>query len=230
MKNPLVIVAVSFGVLASTPSHAADYGLPADPLGAHDWSGSYFGVKLGGVVDGRTDGGFAGAADAIGLDGVLVGIMSGRNFQFDHIVLGLDSDFSFTDVNGSTTIGGQAGEVSLDTLSTTRGRIGYAYDRFLPYVTGGFATARADFSLDGAGSENDEWFFGYTVGGGVEWAVTDTIAARVEYQFIDFGSESISIGGNRSTASIDDLHVVRAGVSIKTGFIFDAIKARVWRN
>lgn len=226
MKKPLVSLAALLGVLVSTPSYAADYNLPADPLGAHDWSGSYFGVKFGGVFEGRSDGGFAGAADDIGVDGVLVGIMSGRNFQFDRIVLGIDSDYSFTDVNGSTTIGGQTGEVSLDTLSTTRGRIGYAYDRFLPYVTGGFATARADFSLDGAGSDNDEWFFGYTVGGGVEWAATDTIAARIEYQFIDFGSESITIGGDRSTASIDDLHVVRAGVSIKTGFIFDAIMGR----
>ena len=217
-------------MFAPAGAFAADYDTAADPLGAYDWSGPYFGVKFGGAIEGSADGGFAGATGDVGLDGVVVGIMSGRNFQFDHIVLGFDSDSSLTDISGSTTIGGQTGKVSLDTLSTTRGRIGYAYDRVLPYVTGGLATAQADFSLEGAGSDNDEWFFGYTVGAGVEWAVTDTIAARLEYQFIDLGSESISIGGNRSTASIDDLHVVRAGVSIKTGFIFDAIKARVWRN
>lgn len=227
MKNPLVPVAALFAVLASTPLHAADYNLPADSLAAYDWSGPYFGVKFGGAFEGRADGGFPGATDDIGLDGVLGGVMSGRNFQFGHVVLGIDSDFAFTDINGSTTIAGQTGKVSLDTLSTTRGRIGYAYDRFLPYVTGGLATAYADFSLDGAGSDNDEWFFGYVVGAGVEWAVTDAVAARLEYQFIDLGSETINIGGTESSASIDDMHIVRAGVSIKTGFIFDAIKRRL---
>lgn len=225
MKNPLVSLVVSFGVLASTPSYAADYNLPADSLGAYDWSGPYFGVKFGGAVDGRSDGAFPGG-DETSLEGILGGAMMGYNFQYGDFVLGMDSDISLTDINGSSDVGAQSGNVSLDTLSTTRGRVGYAYDRFLPYVTGGFATARADFSIDGVGSDNDEWFMGYAVGAGVEWAINDNMAARIEYQYVNLGSEDISIDGTSRSASIEDLHIVRAGVSIKTGFIRDAIMGR----
>jgi outer membrane immunogenic protein len=202
---------------------AADFETSADPLAAYDWSGSYFGVKFGGAVDGTAAGAIPGSAGEIGLDGILGGTMSGYNFQSGNIVFGIDSDFAFTDIKGSATAGAFTGRVSIDTLSTTRARIGIAHDRFLPYVTGGLALATADFSVDGVGSDNNEWFVGYTLGGGVEWAINDSWAARVEYQYVDPGSEGISIGGNTARASLDDIHIVRAGVSLKTGFIWDAL-------
>ncbi|MGB7204274.1 MAG: outer membrane beta-barrel protein, partial [Anderseniella sp.] len=94
------------------------------------------------------------------------------------------------------------------------------------FVTGGLALATADFSVPGTGSDNNEFFVGFAVGGGVEWAINDNWAARVEYQYVDLGSESINIGGVSSQASIDDLHLVRAGLSLKTGFIWDALLGR----
>jgi outer membrane immunogenic protein len=89
-----------------------------------------------------------------------------------------------------------------------RGRVGYAWDRVLLYATGGvafggfnssvsgnfagFVTADttsglAPFGPIGGSSSSSATRVGWTVGGGLEYAVTNNWSIRAEYRYTDFG-------------------------------------------
>ena len=68
-----------------------------------------------------------------------------------------------------------------------RGRIGYSFDRVMPYVTGGLAVGdirAATPGLAGGTSTNAGW----TLGGGVEVALPGNWTAKAEYLRVDLGS------------------------------------------
>jgi outer membrane immunogenic protein len=82
-------------------------------------------------------------------------------------------------------------------LFTVAPRIGYAWGRFLPYVTGGLAVGDLEWSqtvhdlADPAsrlGGSTSETKVGWMVGGGVQYALTHHWSARLQYQFADLGS------------------------------------------
>ena len=102
----------------------------------------------------------------------------------------------------------------LHDYATARLRMGYAYGRIMPFATIGAAFGRFDAvsTIDadvrivmnpGTASETsaqalgyplrvgvarkDTWGFGMAFGGGVDWAITDNLFLRAEYQYIAFG-------------------------------------------
>lgn len=97
-----------------------------------------------------------------------------------------------------------------------RARVGYAFDRFLPYITGGFAygNIRTGFYFPrlGASYGKDDFQVGYTIGAGLEYAIIDNFTAKVEYLYVDLDRASIPTLGVKVGA---DLSVVRAGVNYK---------------
>jgi outer membrane immunogenic protein len=139
--------------------------------------------------------------------GVLGGIQYGSNWQFNRIVVGLESDFSFSDINASQTLFNTInpagitnhGEQKLSWFSTTRGRAGYTItDNLLLYGTGGLAAGRAHASSSvtvtgacggggncPAGSASDT-LWGWTAGGGLEYGIGHW-SVRVEYLHYDLG-------------------------------------------
>lgn len=154
--------------------------------------------------------------------------MSGYNFQHGNLVFGIDSDNSFADIDGSTTNAMACPatcSTDIDYLGTTRARVGYAVDRFLPYATGGLATALVDGQVNGMGA-NSKFHYGFAVGGGLEWAITDGWSARAEYLYIDLEDKNHNFGGTSINIDVDDMHVVRAGISMNTGWILDRILGR----
>jgi outer membrane immunogenic protein len=83
----------------------------------------------------------------------------------------------------------------VDYLGTVRGRLGFARDRWLAYVTGGFAYTTINHDGVGlagiAGSYSASDFkAGYTVGAGAEWAFSDRWSAKAEYLFSQFPSKT----------------------------------------
>lgn len=134
----------------------------------------------------------------------------GINRQFDNrLVLGLESDLGF----GPTATGGflyggnfgdtdydndAQGKIDLGLQGTTRIRVGMALDRFMPFVTGGvaYSTFKATYSepdnadAPRSGSGN---FLGWTVGGGVNYLVTENIVVGAEYRFVDYGDDDFGI-------------------------------------
>ena len=80
-------------------------------------------------------------------------------------------------------------------LATVRGRIGVAFDRFLPYFTGGVAFANFKNELIGTSTplplRRDGTETTWVIGGGLEYAFTDHLSAKAEYLYVDLRDETL---------------------------------------
>ena len=179
-----------------------DYGPPR-----YLWTGLYAGVHAGyGWADGYLWDG-AGVYGSPEADGFLGGATLGYNFQSGNIVWGVETDFSFADIHGSDG----ATSASLDWLWTIRGRVGIDMNGWMPYITGGYAMADVG-ARDILGSASDT-VSGWTIGGGLEVKLDRAWSLKGEYLYVDL-DESFSLGGG-DRASVEDLHIVRAGLNYK---------------
>ncbi len=205
--------AAAVAVLALTMTvKAAD--LPVEPQvemyepvavqsSSYDWTGVYLGAMLGYTWAEYNPEALGDIDDK----GYVVGGYTGFNFQSGGLVFGIEGDFASLDLD--ETSGGT--RVETDMMGTVRGRVGYAFDRVLAYGTGGVAFANVTAS-DGLVSD-DNWHSGYTVGAGVETAMTDNILARVEYLYTDFGDETYNLTTNTDVDLTS--HTIRAGLGYK---------------
>ncbi|MBO6757453.1 MAG: porin family protein [Roseibium sp.] len=214
-------IAVAALSAAPLPALAADLPQPAEtaspfasspvPAARFDWTGAYAGGNLGWVW-----GQFENSSTPTGsfdadANGVAGGIHGGYNFAITpNIITGIEADLQFTDLEKRTTRGGVSVKSSSTWNSTVRGRVGYAFERFMAYGTGGLAIADVDINANGA--SDDAVAVGWTAGAGIEGAVTDRVSARLEYLYQDFGRETFTLGGNRYRSDLDN-STVRFGLS-----------------
>ncbi len=124
--------------------------------------------------------------------------------------------FSWTgNINGTTNTACPFGCKTTDNwLSTVRGRLGYAADRVMPFVTAGaaFGDIRASTpGFAGANTTNAGW----TVGGGIEFAFAQNWSAKAEYLYVDLGKLSCGLScGVTVTDNVSfTANIVRAGVN-----------------
>jgi outer membrane immunogenic protein len=183
---------------------------------AYNWSGFYVGANGGGgwgTSNWDSAGGF-------NVSGGVIGGTAGVNWQLGHAVLGLEGDVDWSNLKGSatSTLCPAGCTTSNDWLATVRGRAGYAFDRFLPYVTGGLAVGDIKTSTPGfaGGSQTNA---GWTAGGGVELALTNNWTAKAEYLHVDLGNMncgfSCGVVANNSVSLKSDM--VRGGVNFRFG-------------
>lgn len=66
-------------------------------------------------------------------------------------------------------------------------RVGYAWDRWLPYITGGAAGGNIKLGGGGLGTES-KTKIGWTAGAGLEYAFLGAWSAKLEYLYVDLGS------------------------------------------
>jgi outer membrane immunogenic protein len=220
------ILAASVGVLALAgalaPAAAADLPrqmptkAPAYVAPYYNWTGLYIGINGGGAFgDSSWSGMPTGDFD---VSGGLVGGTIGYNWQFGQFVAGLEGDVDWTNINGSTlaNCGAIACETRNDWLGTIRGRIGYAFDRVLPYVTGGvaFGNIKADRAGFAGVDENNA---GWTVGGGLEFAVMSNLSLKAEYLYVDLGSVGCDAACGAPAGNNVDLrtNIVRGGLNYR---------------
>jgi outer membrane immunogenic protein len=231
----------------TAPALAADLSVsPARraPVVPHEfsWAGSHVGVNLGGAWNGLDmqasslgSGSFLPAPSSDGA--VTGGFQSGYNWQFGHMVLGFEGDTQFTRQDRSVTISTpfgllQAGDtfkVKTEVTSSTRAKAGWAWDRLMVYGTGGLATALIDVSASyGArdpGSpafeidQHNKFRFGYTVGAGVDYAVTDRASLGLEYRYTDLGRKNYDLG---PLATVGDLHLTSSTVTARLNIKIDS--------
>lgn len=222
MKFKLVKAGAAAAALFATPfaAFAADmpapvYKSPLRPMIAYyHWTGFYLGGTVGyGTGTSQWDVGGVSVAD-ISPKGMMYGVTLGYNMQAGSFVYGFEGDYSFSDVKGSVACGAAVTcETSNEWLATFRGRIGYAFDRFLPYLTAGGAYGNIEATLNspvGSISESESRF-GYTVGAGLEYAFLGNWTAKLEYLYVDLGKFQ--------TSTLTDVsfheHVFRVGVNYK---------------
>ncbi len=189
------------------PAKAPAY-LPPPP---YNWTGFYVGINGGGGW-GRSDFSAPFSTGSFNTSGGLVGGTLGYNWQMGQAVFGLEGDVDWSNIRGSAACGGGVTvcETRNDWLGTFRGRVGYAFDRFLPYVTGGLAVGDIKTSIAGLGSTNDTKA-GWTVGGGIEAAIAGPWTAKVEYLYVDLGRGGSILGSDAKFTT----NIVRAGLNYR---------------
>lgn len=222
------VAAVSV-VLAGSASAADLPRRPAMPAKApaayiapgYNWTGLYLGINGGGGWGTSRWTDSAGATGNFDVSGGLIGGTVGYNWQAAQMVYGVEGDLDWSNINGSTS-GGICAGTSCKTenswLGTFRGRLGYAAtDRVLPYLTGGLAVGDIKASVPGFSGQSDTKT-GWTVGGGVEFALPGNWTAKGEYLYADLGDMSCSAancGGVDSTKVEFKSHILRAGLNYR---------------
>jgi outer membrane immunogenic protein len=136
----LALLATPFAAVAADMRPPVYKGPPPSVVAYYNWTGMYAGMVVGyGMAESNWE--------TIGVQskpkGWLAGATVGYNWQGGSFVYGLEGDIAWTDVKGSTANAacGVAStcETSNRWMSTFRGRIGYAFDRLMPYITAGGA-------------------------------------------------------------------------------------------
>jgi outer membrane immunogenic protein len=204
----LLLTSAAMVALGAASASAADLSarktMPykAQPYAqAYNWSGFYLGVNGGGGWgDSASSGGFR----------ALVGGTVGFNYQVSQAVFGLEGDIDWSDLRRNGSCAGFSCEARNNWLSTVRGRLGYAFDRVMPYVTGGVAFGDIKTSVAGIG-DSSATKTGWTVGGGVEAAIAGPWTAKVEYLYVDLGSGNSPVGSSESFKT----NIVRAGINYR---------------
>jgi outer membrane immunogenic protein len=199
--------------------HAMPTKAPAYEAPYYNWTGFYAGINGGGGF-GHSDWDLPAGTSGFDTSGGLVGGTLGYNYQMGHLVLGLEGDADYSTIKGDTTAGtGVCAGVSCETrnqwLATVRGRIGYAFNRVLPYVTAGGAFGDVKMTPGALGSETDTQA-GWTAGGGVEVGISGPWTAKVEYLYVDLGKANCSATtcGTSTDVSFNS-NVVRAGINYR---------------
>jgi outer membrane immunogenic protein len=169
------------------------------------WTGPYVGIS----------GGYGwGDSRGFDVDGALLGVTAGYNWQMNQIVFGVEGDISWSDVSGSGPCGaGTRCAVDNNWLGTARGRLGWAAGQFMPYVTGGLAFGDIDVRRTGFGS-NSSTEVGWTLGVGVEAALWGPVSAKIEYLYVDLGNGP-SVPGPGGGSADFQTNIVRAGLNYR---------------
>ncbi|EIZ82618.1 porin [Methylobacterium sp. GXF4] len=239
------------------------------PVPVFTWTGAYFGINAGYAFDASSNNTSSFAVPAPygagttayfsqrNQEGFSGGGQVGYNFQFtpgSGVVVGVEADAQYLDFgrsrNNAFVVGPLApgvyltdprGLSSLDFFGTVRGRLGYAFDRVLVYGTGGFAygSGSADRSFGGFAG-NDSFRTGWTVGGGMEYALpvdsflnffrSSAVTLKVEGLYVNLDRNTRNQGAlvvnaannfpvvyNNIGRRDDEFAVVRAGLNYKFG-------------
>jgi outer membrane immunogenic protein len=211
--------------LLSTTAFAADLPsrrappvyAPAPPIPVFTWTGVYIGAQAG--YEFGHDSAFASSRlTGLGLasanrseNGFIGGAHIGYNFSTQSLpvfggllgtggVFGIEGDVDGTSAKSQYGLGGIATTSRDQIQGSVRGRLGIAVDRTLFYATGGvaFGGLRNTYvnTINGNLDTLDHTRVGYTVGGGVEYAITNNWSIRGEYRYTDFGRYTDVLGAS----------------------------------
>lgn len=220
-RLPMSMYVGLFVAAMAAPSFAADlprpsYKAPIYSVPGYSWTGFYAGIN-GGYGWGTSDWSGAGSTKP---KGALAGVTLGYNLQTGSWVWGLEGDVDYSWVKGSTVGTGACAAPGCETkntwFGTARGRLGYAgWDRWLPYFTGGAAFGNVKMTSR-TGATEDKTRLGWTIGGGVEYALMSNWTAKIEYLYADLGTSSCgaSTCGTATDVSFKE-NIVRAGLNYR---------------
>jgi opacity protein-like surface antigen/outer membrane receptor protein involved in Fe transport len=219
------------GAPEKTPDSSPGFYTKAAAATAYHWNGLYAGANFGGALSAGE-----GVLTPIGGDttnpsGVLGGLQLGYNYKFAPTWLaGIEGEFDWTSAQGKTNFVDPAGSLSITSdhnwYSTLSGRLGYVMGPLMLYAKGGAAWMNADYrmevnsGIDGFTLANTTKT-GWNAGAGLEYMLGSRWSAKLEYDYLDFGSNTLSFVnpfGNSATFKTA-VNEVKAGVN----YHFDGI-------
>ena len=193
----------------------------ADDVKAFDWTGYYAGAQVGYSFGRHVEGIAGNYEERFKTDSAAIGVTGGYNWQREQFVFGVDGSIDFARLDGGYDMTGGATRMGIDWQAALRARAGVTYDQALFYVAAGGAVAHADYEFFDNGV-SDETFhktlWGVTLGAGVDYAISNNLIARAEYNFTDF--KDVNIYPKNSYAGDDyfdrnKVHSVRLGLAYK---------------
>ena len=233
----LATTALSTAAL-STSASAADMrrpiykGPPAVMQTAYNWTGFYLGGHVGGAfaeekVSNLVSTSFPADIDSEAMkdspSGVMGGAQIGYNWQAGNVVYGIEGDWSASNIDDVSPVpysgvGGTELGFKHNWYALATGRVGLAYDNFLIYVKGGAAWADIEYSaITGPFSTTaSDTRTGWTIGGGVEWGVAGPWSLKIEYNYLDFGKETLDRFNDRAEFDTQ-VHLVKFGINYRFG-------------
>jgi outer membrane immunogenic protein len=213
-KRLIVLTAVL--ATGSTAAIAADLTTPyvapsSYSVSGFDWSGFYVGVAGGYGTSHFTATSVAtGVVNSADHGGGMLGVTVGANTQFDQFVLGVEGDVLWSGMGGSGACSAAPAfscSSSVDWQGTLRARAGFAVDSVLLFATGGLAFGGVSASTNGAAAPATGSYsgtgVGFTVGGGIELAVTEQVSLKAEYAYTDLGTLRAPAGTLANTSAVD---------------------------
>jgi outer membrane immunogenic protein len=195
------------GVTAAYTWSTADTAIGLDPNAG---SPVLFGAAL--------SGGHIPTSLSSNMNGAAGGLLAGYNWKIGSLIYGVEADIDYGNIRGSSSYSAPAGggysvmvtthEQSMDWFGTLRARLGYLVTpNVLAYATGGLAVGHikasteeirdipngcATNSLCTAGSAS-ETRWGWTLGGGLEYAVDERWTVKGEYLYYNLGTVTYSM-------------------------------------
>ena len=199
------------------PVHRTSTGF-LDPSPAYNWAGFYVGFNAGwgssnaAQVFTSTPTPSTPASWSLSQGGTLLGGVVGYNWQAGNIVAGIEGDWAWTLINdtGSGCVNGCY--TTVNSLGTLRGRVGYSWSIFMPYLTGGFAWGHIE-----AGQQvvaNNSWQPGFAVGGGIEALFSPNWSVKAEYLMVRLNDSSYT-ATTPVTVTERDIRIIRLGVNYR---------------
>jgi outer membrane immunogenic protein len=210
---------------ADLPAPAAPaYTPPVYRPVIYDWTGIYGGLHLGaGALNDQVTTTTAtllqpaGTVTKLSPFSVAGGAQAGFNIEFAPFVIGAEGTFTWSNISGMQLTPSLSGlvppSISQQSISaphwyaTATGKIGFAANDFLFYAKGGAAWMNVNYTQAqvpavGGGQTAQtivDTRSGFTVGGGVEWGMTENLSARLEYDFLDFGTKNYNFNNLNAT-------------------------------
>jgi outer membrane immunogenic protein len=218
------------------------------PVASFDWSGIYIGGHIGGgwATNDISDPGLGFIGLLIGVppiqttdsSGFLGGGQVGSNYQIGKLVIGWEGDVSWSQINGTSTstfapLGGLGGGTisralasNTDWTATLATRIGIAHDHALFYGKAGTAIAHTNYTdtwtgnpggplFSGTGGQTRE---GWMTGVGIEYAFTNSLSFKAEYDYMNFGTRTVTVSGGGTSFGLENnlqINAVKAGLNFR---------------
>jgi outer membrane immunogenic protein len=230
----------------AVPAAAVLPGLPI--FLAVPWTGFYLGAHVGYGWGTKT---FLDnfptpdlALDAApGISGIVGGMQGGYNYQINWLVIGVDGVFSWSGAQNSSfscfSFGNQDCSAQPEWLAAATGRIGVALGPALIYAKGGAAWVEDHYTniATCSGSQPrsragitaacgdlftaDNYRVGWTAGLGIEYQFAQNWFLRAEYDYMDFGGQSVSFSDGGTGFFTEEIHqkmnMVTVGVNYRFG-------------
>jgi outer membrane immunogenic protein len=231
----------------------AEYQSP--PPAEFTWNGFYAGINVGGGVDHfgfeydvniiHHPNGFQQGTAGITSLGPLGGLQFGFNYElpFFHIVASIEIDDSAAGISGQTSVRNVLGSGApfsttfaskVDDFGSVRLRLGYAWGRFLPYLTAGFTfgviETSYNFTTPGFLSSAESTAVRSGVfphvgssGMGIEYAIDSHFTVKTEYLYEFINARRVSFSpGDGTTVSFGTrtmYHIIRLGLNYKFNWL-----------
>lgn len=216
------------GTLAIASAQAADilprpYDKVPPPFFLYNWTGFYIGAHFGGAFGIESESIPAGSFST-DPSGVVGGFQLGYNYQFSpNWLAGVEGELAWTSATGNATVTvgpGVAAALSSNQnwYDTLAGRVGFTNNNWLFYAKLGFAWMNANYGLTGAGLGGASFSAtrsGFVVGAGAEYLFNPNWSAKIEYDFLDFGTDNFAFAaaGGVPVGINTQVHEIKIGVN-----------------